>query len=174
MFSVYYWAVEWEKIITKGRLTISNRPKTTWQFLNFLRKMQKFDRNFLSFSSLNLQTHWYLHSLLLRKSQSLLTFSELWINYSCFISIYAPNGCCYLKKGVKERGLLFPSNYNLFYLVPIITNLSYLHFSCTSTLYRRRQWQLTPVLLPGESQGRRSLVGCRLWGRTESDTTEVT
>ena len=32
----------------------------------------------------------------------------------------------------------------------------------------------TPVFLPGESQGRRGLVGCRLWGRTESDTTEVT
>ena len=30
------------------------------------------------------------------------------------------------------------------------------------------------VFLPGESQGRGSLVGCRLWGRTESDTTEVT
>ena len=27
------------------------------------------------------------------------------------------------------------------------------------------------VFLPGESQGQRSLVGCRLWGRTESDTT---
>ena len=32
----------------------------------------------------------------------------------------------------------------------------------------------TPVFLPGESQGRGSLVGCRLWGRTESDTTEAT
>ena len=32
----------------------------------------------------------------------------------------------------------------------------------------------TPVFLPEESQGRRSLLGCRLWGRTESDTTEVT
>ena len=32
----------------------------------------------------------------------------------------------------------------------------------------------TPVFLPGESQGRGSLVGCRLWGRTESDTTEMT
>ena len=32
----------------------------------------------------------------------------------------------------------------------------------------------TPVFLSGESQGRRSLVGCRLWGRTESDTTEAT
>ena len=37
-----------------------------------------------------------------------------------------------------------------------------------------RKWQPTPVLLPGESQGRGSLVGCRLWGRTESDTTEAT
>ena len=36
----------------------------------------------------------------------------------------------------------------------------------------RRQWQPTPVLLPGKSQGQRSLVGCRLWGRIESDTTE--
>ena len=38
----------------------------------------------------------------------------------------------------------------------------------------RRKWQPTPVFLPGESQGRRSLVGCRLWGRKELDTTEVT
>ena len=37
----------------------------------------------------------------------------------------------------------------------------------------RRKWQPTPVLLPGESQGWGSLVGCRLWGRTESDTTEA-
>ena len=35
-------------------------------------------------------------------------------------------------------------------------------------------WQPTPVFLPGESQGRGSLVGCRLWGHTESDTTEAT
>ena len=36
------------------------------------------------------------------------------------------------------------------------------------------RWQPTPVFLPGEAQGRGSLVGCRLWGRTESDTTEAT
>ena len=41
-------------------------------------------------------------------------------------------------------------------------------------MHWRRQWQLTPVFLPGESQGRGSLVGCHLWGCTESDTTEVT
>ena len=39
-------------------------------------------------------------------------------------------------------------------------------------MHWRRKWQPTPVFLPGESQGRGSLVGCRLWGRTESDTTE--
>ena len=38
----------------------------------------------------------------------------------------------------------------------------------------RRKWQPTPVSLPGESQGRQSLVGCCLWGRTESDMTEAT
>ena len=41
-------------------------------------------------------------------------------------------------------------------------------------LHWRRKWHPTPVILPGESQGWGSLVGCCLWGRTESDTTEVT
>ena len=43
-----------------------------------------------------------------------------------------------------------------------------------SAFFWRRKWQPTPVFLPGESQGRGSLVGCRLWGHTESDMTEVT
>ena len=42
------------------------------------------------------------------------------------------------------------------------------------TFMQWRKWQPTPVFLPGESQGRQSLVGYRLWGRTESDMTEVT
>ena len=33
-------------------------------------------------------------------------------------------------------------------------------------------WQPTPVLLPGKSHGRRSLVGCSPWGHEESDATE--
>ena len=41
-------------------------------------------------------------------------------------------------------------------------------------MHWRREWQPTPVFLPGESQGRGSLVGCRLWGRTKLDTTEAT
>ena len=49
------------------------------------------------------------------------------------------------------------------------TSLSLFTFMCW-----RRKWQPTPVFLPGGSQGQGSLVGCHLWGRTESDTTEVT
>ena len=41
-------------------------------------------------------------------------------------------------------------------------------------MHWRRKWQPTPVFLPRESQGRGNVVGCRLWGRTELDTTEVT
>ena len=37
-----------------------------------------------------------------------------------------------------------------------------------------KEMQPIPVFLPGESQGRQSLVGCPLWGRTESDMTEAT
>ena len=44
--------------------------------------------------------------------------------------------------------------------------------SITSYMQRRRQWHPTPVLLPGKSHGRRSLVGCSPWGRWGSDTTE--
>ena len=50
-----------------------------------------------------------------------------------------------------------------------VTSLSLFTF-----VHWRRKWQPTPVFLLGESQGRGSLVGCRLWGRTELDTTEVT
>ena len=48
-----------------------------------------------------------------------------------------------------------------------MTSLSFFTF-----MHWIRKWQPTPVFLPGESQGRGSLVGCRLWGRTELDTTE--
>ena len=50
-----------------------------------------------------------------------------------------------------------------------VTSLSLFTF-----MHWRRKWQPTPVFLPGESQGRGSLVGCRLWGHTELDMTEAT
>ena len=40
-------------------------------------------------------------------------------------------------------------------------------------MHWRRKWKPTPAFLPGESQGRGSLVGCRLWIRTGSDMTEA-
>ena len=49
-----------------------------------------------------------------------------------------------------------------------------LSFSRFTFMHWRRKWQATPVFLPGESQGLGSLVVCRLWGCTESDTTEAT
>ena len=57
-------------------------------------------------------------------------------------------------------------------------NKNQIYLNCTKAFFTfmhwRRKWQPTPVFLPGESQGQRSLVGCRLLGRTELDTTEVT
>ena len=50
-----------------------------------------------------------------------------------------------------------------------VTSLSLFTF-----MHWRRKWQPTLVFLPGESQGRGSLVGCFFWGHTESDTTEAT
>ena len=74
-------------------------------------------------------------------------------------------GCHFLLQGI------FPTQGS---------NLCLLH--CKQTLvspeppgklvHWRREWQSTPVLLPGKSHGQRSLVGYRPWGRKESDTTE--
>ena len=46
------------------------------------------------------------------------------------------------------------------------------YFNMTIGQNRRRRWHPTPVLLPGISHGRRSLVGCSPWGREELDMTE--
>ena len=41
-------------------------------------------------------------------------------------------------------------------------------------MHWRKKWQPIPMFLPRESQGQGSLLRCRLWGRTDSDTTAVT
>ena len=61
-------------------------------------------------------------------------------------------------------------NDHWFISVPRLKNSN----SCDILLNWRRKWQPTPVFLPRESQGRGSLVGCCLWGRTELDTTDGT
>ena len=52
---------------------------------------------------------------------------------------------------------------------------AYMCFVCLGNFipsYWRRKWQPTPVLLPGKSHGRRSLIGYSPWGPEESDMTE--
>ena len=59
--------------------------------------------------------------------------------------------------------------------VPLQVKLVKIHrlnFGIFFISFRRRQWKPTPVLLPGKSHGRRSLVGCSPWDREESNTTE--
>ena len=59
-----------------------------------------------------------------------------------------------------------------FFLHSQLTMLGIVSLLSTRLPLWRRRWHPTPVLLPGKSHGRRSLVGCSPWGRKESDTTE--
>ena len=72
---------------------------------------------------------------------------------------------------------VFTNNKNIGYLpewVRIYCSFDYPSISLILAIvtFRRRQWQPSPVLLPGKSHGRRSLVGCGPWGREGSDMTE--
>ena len=60
----------------------------------------------------------------------------------------------------------WPKNWSFSFSISPSNEYSGLDF------FQRRQWHPTPVLLPGKSHGRRSLVGCSPWGRDESDMTE--
>ena len=66
---------------------------------------------------------------------------------------------------------VFPQKTRIFFLNILI--FAFPKYASVRTLIWRRKWQPTPVFLSGESQGRRSLVGCRLWGCTELDTAEA-
>ena len=65
-------------------------------------------------------------------------------------------------------GISWPPTFAL--QSPLMKRTSF--FDVSSIRSWRRQWPPTPVLLPGKSHGRRSLVGCSPWGRKEPDTTE--
>ena len=84
-------------------------------------------------------------------------------------SLSTSNSCSLLKLMSIES--VIPSNHLILYrpllLLPSI-------FPSIGVFSWRRKWQPMPVLLTGESRGWRSLVGCRLWGLTASDTTEAT
>ena len=72
--------------------------------------------------------------------------------YSCFLFLYATERL-YIVRSVNQC-------------------VHFFHFEKLCYKRWRRHWWPTPVLLPGKSHGRRSLVGCSPWGREESDTTE--
>ena len=69
---------------------------------------------------------------------------------------------------------LFPLNFLLLpsHFKPSLTCCWLFLCYVLACIFWRRQWHPTPVLLPGKSHGRRSLVGCSPWGRYESDRTE--
>ena len=73
-----------------------------------------------------------------------------------------------------ENILLSHFNLSKFGIHFIIGGLSQFFLLRAEGRHRRRTLQPTPVFLSGESQGQRSLVGCHLWGCTESDRTQMT
>ena len=80
----------------------------------------------------------------------------------------------------------FENTYSSIGIVKILKQIAYIYsrkkriFQCHLGIFflylmvPRRKWQPTPLFLPGKSQGRQSLVGCRLWDCIESDMTEAT
>ena len=72
------------------------------------------------------------------------------------------------KLGVESLPLPLNSSVSL-HLLAYLWNLVK---QVNSVYFRRRQWHPTPVLLPGKSYGRRTLVDCSPWGRWGSNTTE--
>ena len=76
-------------------------------------------------------------------------------------------------KQINNKNLPYSSGNYIEYLVNCCIPETQ-HCKLTILKKWRRKWQPTPVFLPGESQGQRSLVGCCLWSRTESDIAEAT
>ena len=66
----------------------------------------------------------------------------------------------------------FPERTTSLSLISSVSSVQFSILLCCLVWSWRRQWQPTPVLLPGKSHGQRSLVGFSPWGREESDMTE--
>ena len=92
-----------------------------------------------------------------KKMQESFFFFNLFECYNVFCYIYY---CIYY------------TVFNICFICSML--LSIISLSLFTFMHWRRKWQPTPVFLPGESHGQGSLVGCPLWGHTESETTEVT
>ena len=79
-----------------------------------------------------------------------------------FNSVEYLTHCCIMSTKWVNRGKYFKSIRHIETTIKVLAII----------ITRRRQWHPTPVLLPGKSHGRRSLVGCSSWGCEESDMTE--
>ena len=82
------------------------------------------------------------------------------------------------KPGIKPMSLMSPAVGGRFFITSTnweayLTDLISLLTQPAREKMRRRRWHPTPILLPGKSQGRGSLVGCHLWCRTESDGSDL-
>jgi len=69
-----------------------------------------------------------------------------------------------------KKHLTFNNRISL--VAQTVKNLPAIQETWVQKIPWRRAWQPTPVFLPGESQGQRSLVDYSSWGCKESDTTE--
>ena len=121
------------------------------------------------------------------KSLDLGSLKEVWVHVCMFTCMHVYDIYVYIHAHISEKAMA-PHSSTLDWRIPWTEEPGRLQsmgllrvghdwatsLSLFTFMHWRRKWQPTPVFLPGESQGRGSLVGCRLWGRTESDTTEVT
>ena len=127
-----------------------------------------------------------LIQIIVGKGRSVLrAFTDLY-GYSFLTSWQSPIKCSFLE--VSSEKAMVPHSSTLAWKVPWTGEPSRLQslgslrvghdwatsLSLSTFMHWRRKWQPTPVFLPGESQGWGSRVGCRLWGRTESDMAEAT
>ena len=122
---------------------------------------------------------------ILRSSICPVEYSQYWINKSLQINVNL--NVCNILAYLMEKAMA-PHSSTLAWKIPwteepgrlkSMGSLRVGHdwetsLSLFTFMHWRRKWQPTPVFLPGESQGQGSLVGCCLWGHTESDTTEAT
>ena len=124
-------------------------------------------------ASLSITKSWSLLKLLSTESVTLMASLPLYLN---FLHVLYLKWLYQLYPHLKERkvNLGKQSSPNDFSMSSSLEVHCLPIFRIPTLLSWRRQWQPTPVFLPGESQGQGSLVGSRLRGHTESGTTEVT
>ena len=114
-------------------------------------------------------------------SQEVYCCFKLYLWYLTLWSLRFPGFLVYLTWCIKTASPFlwrylwedFPQTEEKFYGWTISNSLKTSNSCCVfKHQYQRRQWHPTPVLLPGQSHGRRSLVGCSPWGLEESNTSE--